>query len=440
MVDVQYGLVRQSNDYIQGKYKLSLLQQKLLTIGISRVQSSPTGELSATIKASEIRTITGLKGSGIYTQLRELSDAIQNHRILITDRTNNSFESFVIIPTCRYKDGDFTIYFNQEMKKHILDIQGPYTVLRLDSLLYLDNSFTFRIFQLLSSLSYGLKKGRKEVLVPYGVSELKFAIGVYDPEMTIYMPVGERVSASGEIKTRYRKTTVAKEISEGHITWDEAISLIDKKDRHYEDWYSFRSRILDVAKRELASSDKNEIVFDYEMEKSGRGGKVVSDVFHVMKNPKYKPAELRKEEENIIVSQLGALMEEEQLSYNELLNICRDGNWDFLYIEETYELAKKQPYIKNFVGWMRDALRKRYVDREPIETMSGRNREEIEVINDVFDEVHDPEMRKEIAARVRSRKSILDSDNENNGEDEKILAALKKMSKEQKDALLDALQ
>ena len=397
-----------ANDFLRGKYKLKGLQQKLLDIGIARIQSDVTGKMTAKISAAEIREITGLTGGGLYTQLKDLAQAIQNQRILITNKESRSFESYVIIPTAVYKDGDLTLVFNEDMARgRLYEVQAPYTRLRIDVL----NDLPFyasRLYRILKSYAhYPLKKGKRVVDVEYGVSELKFELGIYDPEMIINIPTGQKETAAGKIRTIYRKATISSEISKGHIDWDEAISYIEKKDHHFDDWYSFKSRILLPACRDISDNIKSDLICDLEPKKAGRGGKVVGVVFHVRKDPNYVPTPLLKDEKNIIISQLQALMEDEDLNVNDLMKICDSGGWDYQFIEDTYYLAKKQAYIENFVAWMRAALRDRYVEQTPVETMQGRTQEQIRHLNELREEKIDPVRKREIDERIRNHESVV---------------------------------
>lgn len=453
MTNIQYPpTIKQSSAYLRGKYKLTELQQKLVTLGMARVQADSTGGLSAIVRASEIRALTGAKGSGIYSQLLDLADAIQNQRILIKNDETKEFESTVIIPKCSYLNGDFYMEFHKDLKKHIMGYQKPYIYLRMDTVLDL-SLYASRLFGILKSyVAYPFIRGKREMDVEIGLNEIKFELGIYDPEMAIRIPSGVK-NVNGKMKTIYRKTKISKEIKEGRINWDEAVSYIAKENHRYDNWYSFKRRILAPACEEISRNAKSDITCEIEPRKAGRGAKVVAVVFHVRKDVNYRPAELLREERNIIITQLQALMKDERLSVEELEKICESGEWDYNYIEETYALAKRQAHIKNFVGWMRDALKNHYIDSAPVETMSGKTQEEIEILNEMVEEAHDPEVRKAAAKRVRKRKSILDNidykenppeeeypEEEPPREDDELLMALKGMSKERRKALLEALR
>lgn len=259
-----------------------------------------------------------------------------------------------------------------------MDIQNDYTNINIKLTCSFRSSFTYHLYKELRSYYYGAATtdGDGVVRVPfsnnkvYTVAELKFICRVADPDYS---------------------TKVSQLIKEG--LYDEAIEEIG--DVPFADWKNFKRKVLNVAKKELDESPLSDIIFDYEVHKGGRGGKVQGITFYVKKNPEYKGSRrftfytcngIEIEDSRDVMIQKTKEIIDEPILDEQAIDIYKAAGGDVDLIRRSYELAKKSPYIDNFVGWMVQCVKEDWADNEEISLMADRTQEEIAELDQLYQE------------------------------------------------------
>ena len=140
-----------------------------------------------------------------------------------------------------------------------------------------------------------------------------------------------------------------------------------KKDKKYEGYSQFRTRVLNVAKQEL--DNKGDISFSYE-EGLKKGKKVLSVIFHVYKNTPQNPDAYNAMEEYIKEKNVEdrqyvmprdlpeyADIYEKYIGHNDLTAedidlLILKANMDGDLVVKAIYVADNQEYLRNYMGWI----------------------------------------------------------------------------------------
>ena len=333
-----------SNEMVSAKYRSSLLENKIMAIALTRIEDGADDSLEAKLYPRElIRVISDKKH--IYDDLKKISKRIVSHAIFLEDGKGN-FKSFAMVTNADYINGEFTIRFNRELKNHILNLESHFTKLNLTVMTSFENVNAFRLYELFKSEFYKADKNGNLDL-EYNLSELKFIIGVANSDNEAHK------NRLAEMKNK--------------IDWDYLYECLDKKDKKYEGYSQFRTRVLNVAKQEL--DNKGDISFSYE-EGLKKGKKVLSVIFHVYKNTPQNPDAYNAMEEYIKEKNVEdrqyvmprdlpeyADIYEKYIGHNDLTAedidlLILKANMDGDLVVKAIYAADNQEYLRNYMGWI----------------------------------------------------------------------------------------
>lgn len=356
----QDSIVRKSNAFITAKYKSSLLENQLVSISLTRIKIVGK-EPQATIYPSELQELFGKKDTNIYKKLKAAANNMIGHSIVIEDGIGN-FKAFSMIPNAQYIDGCFTVFFNKELAPYITNLSGRYTSYHLANILHFKHDYTFRIYEILKKEDYLFTKGEKTIVKDYSLNEFKCMIGVVN------------MDEAGVKRARNRGAS-----------WDEIVEKI-AVEKKFSDWTSFKRRVLDPAKLEMA--EKCDIRFEYDTKRYGKGGKVSKLRFYIMQNdPNSKAKEEIGRKSAIIQSSeyvqremayelpesLEVYVGHNRLTTDNIASFYESAGYDAEMVVFAIEEADKQSHIRNYVGWIINCIQSQKSGKyqEPISVISG---------------------------------------------------------------------
>lgn len=339
------------NLLITAKYRSSLLENKLLAIALANIQNSyedDNGNLISELKASEIKKLMGDSSNSIYRHLEPIAQQMTGRTIGMKDPEREIFDYKSVVTHAHYENGTFTIEFNHLLKDQIIDIQNKYTVLNLPTMLLFKSVYSFRLYELLKSMSY-IPKGQKRNEedknweLKFQLSELKLELGV--------------VNANSD---RVQKILSNKK----HPNYDEAVKAAPEQ--VFEQYRDFKRRVLDVAVSEI--NEKTEINVEYETLKSGRGGKVNAIIFYVSYDNVAQKEEIVKTEEVVekpmdideLLDEIYDILEG-NFKLKDVRKIAKEADYNLASIKKAYKVYKKnEDNVENSVGFMIAAIKDGY--------------------------------------------------------------------------------
>ena len=137
---VQY---QKSNFIISGKYKSSLLENKLMAISLSKLQyaEETSDSLVSRIKASELRELLKGNSGSFYQKLDEAARKMTGKTIGISNPEEKRFCYLAVVIMSKYENGEFIIEYNKHLKKYLCNIKQNFTILNLSLMLSIDNGY-----------------------------------------------------------------------------------------------------------------------------------------------------------------------------------------------------------------------------------------------------------------------------------------------------------
>lgn len=350
------AIVRRSNAMIRSKSNQTLLQRKLFAYAMTKLKitldtKTNNKKLVAVVNIGELLKNLGSDNMMIYSRAKAISkDALQHTMILEDDPVRHSFVAINILDKVEYHNGNLTLTFNDELQKHTLDVREHYTNIYLDTLLHFGHTHSFRIYETLSTYKFMMKHVSKEepFIREYDLAELKAEIGLVDI------------------------TDKMKDDLNNGKTWAEVLDKYLGDNQPYKNYSNFKTRVLDVAKKEIAESKLADIQFDYEPIRQGKGGKTVGVRFFVWPKEPEEQQDDRISAEKIrsVLRTARGRLDEKQA---ETLLIRADGDAE----KVNYYLSHASGNVKNLLSWTISAIENNWTfhDREEQKTKkTGRGK------------------------------------------------------------------
>lgn len=367
-----------SNALINAKGKTSLFCQKLMAIGIQQAEEDEEGNLTTTIRGTDLRKIFGNKNGSFYQEIKELVEPVKGKpslldwRVVYTDDTTEKVEAINIVSDCKFEDGIFSFSFNKKVKNQVWQLKSNYTIFSLTETIPLKSIYSFRLFEMLKAeldkqqyraKKSGTYKPGDTYITDINLTDLKLKLGIIDPNTD-------------------RKILDAIKKDNPDFEMIENLAKGQKDTAKYKRFSDFREATLEVAKKELA--EKTSISFDYEQLKSGRGGRTTGIRFFIhskqdegveVESTKDTPvAEISEAEKYAVAFQAQVLLGTELFNMEDVLSIIKAAGYDMDRITAAHKLfMKSKTVIENPTGWMIDAIKKAYKQPQKKETTNQFN-------------------------------------------------------------------
>lgn len=350
-----------SNSFITSKMTASLLERKVMDLALSRIEVNASDKdypLKARLYPGELSKLVSDKHH-IYRDMSKLADSLIGHTLFIEDGKGN-FKAFSVVPNCNYVDGILEVIFNPELKDHVLMLEKDFTKLEQSVLLGFDKVASYRLYELLKKETYRIPAGKNAFCkVRYNICELKFMMGLANME-------------NEKVKNILRN-------KKQNVEWDELYKLLDKSERKYEKYADFKRYVLEPAQEEfLCCSD---IRFEFEGEKTVRAYTHI--VFTIYHNSPAARAEIderaefleQREQDNrqleMPMDMFPKLYEDyvghNKLTKEDITTLLKKANMDEQKVRKYIKMADRQSEIRNYMGWIVDAIENEYDDVAVVE-------------------------------------------------------------------------
>lgn len=381
--------VRQSNDIIQSLGKTTLLSNKVFLTATLKIENRDgvpaqlksyydkleritgtdfTHGLVAEFTNTEMRRIMESNSGSFYKNIEELMDPqsdkslIRQWIILVKDKESGLYGSTQVITSTLYdkKEGKLFIKFSSEkkIKDILINYRNNYTTLNYTLMMKFKSVYTYKLYSLLMSrIGYQdsvLKKKFDSYVFTYNLSELKYQIGILDPNIT------------PEVKNALMLPNPDYEKIENVVA----------KEKVLDRYPDLKRIVLDKAKNELEKSPLSEFIFDYNAIRSGRGGKV-TEIELIMRRKcsieQENKTPLTEEEKDAAICYLEEALKKYNLGYKDIKAIVVAAEYNIAKLEKACSyLENCNKDINNLVGFMIDAIKKDY--KEPVKVKkSGKN-------------------------------------------------------------------
>jgi len=172
-------LVTQSNQLVEARYNLPLVEQRLILTMISRIQPGDEDFKPYRISVSDLADFLGIDKSSAYRECKKTTENLLTRVINIEE--GDGLLQVGWVSSAKYIDGTgmVNLSFDPSLKPYLLKLKGNFTSSRLEMLLSFKSQYTMRIYNLLKQ--YERLREREMEL-----DQLKEVLGIRKDQYQMY--------------------------------------------------------------------------------------------------------------------------------------------------------------------------------------------------------------------------------------------------------------
>lgn len=225
--------VKKSNEFISANVDdMTLKETQLMELAVSliRENSRLDERIRVTIERKTLDMLFGLNGMS-NIKLRQLAEQLQSRAITLRPRAmgddldlfdgqavakerDTDWIRMVIVPTCEYRDGRFTLTFNQDLNAHLVELRERVTSYRLTNIVGMSSPYHVRLYGILA-----MQRNTARVVID--IARLRDMLGTQDKYPAFFEfrrrvldPAVVSVNAHTDIDVEYEAVRSNKEVSQ----------------------------------------------------------------------------------------------------------------------------------------------------------------------------------------------------------------------------------
>ncbi len=179
-------LVVKSNYLIEASYRLSLQEQRLILLMVSRIKPEDKGFQVYRIAVKDFNRIVGIKNEANYQRTKELTKKLLERSLQITK--DNSVLQITWLSSAEYFEGKgyVELSFDPKLKPYLLQLKEFFTKYRLQNVIRLKSSYSIKLYELLKQYE---NIGRRE----FTLEQLRRKLGLKDSEYPLYANFKQKI-------------------------------------------------------------------------------------------------------------------------------------------------------------------------------------------------------------------------------------------------------
>ena len=142
------ALVTRSNKLIEARYKLSLVEQKVIYAIISTIQPNDEEFFTCRFKISDLAKTCGLNSKTSYRQLEEVTRTLRDRSLTIRKENSLLQTGWINSAEYFYNDGIIEFCLDHKLKPYLLQLQSEFTKMKMAELMSFKSQYTSRIYEL----------------------------------------------------------------------------------------------------------------------------------------------------------------------------------------------------------------------------------------------------------------------------------------------------
>lgn len=150
----EHDKVTVSNNFIDARYDMSSLEQKIVLINISTIGFEDTEFKRNMFAVRDLATLMDVSPELLYRELPKICDNLLSKVFEIRSKDGDKWFKFNLLSSALYGNGIVVFKFNDEAKPFLLQLKSLFTSFSLNNILHLDSKYSLRIYQLCKSNSY----------------------------------------------------------------------------------------------------------------------------------------------------------------------------------------------------------------------------------------------------------------------------------------------
>lgn len=142
--------VVQANELLEGKQNLKLNSAKIMRSLIMQIKPEDDDLKSYLISIPDLAKLLKISSANIYRDIDEITDDILTNHVAIKDPIKGKFIKIQWVSACAYEKGiGLAIKINPLLKPFLLNLQNHYTQYQLEEVLAMKSVYAIRIYELL---------------------------------------------------------------------------------------------------------------------------------------------------------------------------------------------------------------------------------------------------------------------------------------------------
>jgi plasmid replication initiation protein len=171
-------LVSKANDLVEAKYRLTVQEQKLIIMAISKINPmKPDFENPYRLSVDEVAEACGLERTGIYQKVAATVDRLMTRLVKLKEDDGHRVVHWVSEAKYYTGMGHFDLWFHDKMKPYLLDLK-EYVSYDRKAVLQFQSQYSFRVYEILKKWQGSNKQNQFSVKV----DQLREVLGVRKTE------------------------------------------------------------------------------------------------------------------------------------------------------------------------------------------------------------------------------------------------------------------
>jgi len=142
--------ISKSNHLVESSYKLSLKEQRLILVCLSKIDPRGPVPKEISVTASEYSRLMHVANKNAYRELFKAASDIYNRSIVVFNREKKEeFRWVQKKTTCQKGEGKVTLVWSEEVLKYISQLSSRFTSYHLHNVAKLGTPYAIRLYELL---------------------------------------------------------------------------------------------------------------------------------------------------------------------------------------------------------------------------------------------------------------------------------------------------
>lgn len=175
--------LRQSNQLVEARYRLSVGEQRLIFLMLSNIHPEDTDLRTYKIHISDFKRVLGLRDDGVYIGIIQIVKTLMTKTFFIPKDKSYSGNDLQIgwISSVEYLKGQemVELSFDPKLKPYLLDLKREFTTLKLQHVMKIAGAYTIKLYLLLKY--YLIVSGKR-----FKLDELKQILEIPENEYKLF--------------------------------------------------------------------------------------------------------------------------------------------------------------------------------------------------------------------------------------------------------------
>ncbi|MFA5261455.1 MAG: replication initiation protein [Candidatus Omnitrophota bacterium] len=179
-------VVVKSNYLIEASYRLSLQEQRLILLMVSKIKQDDQNFHAYQIAVKDFNRIVGIKGEGSYQRTKELTKKLLERSMQIIK--DKSVLQITWLSSAEYFEGKgyVELSFDPKLKPYLLQLKDFFTRYRLQHVIRLKSSYSIKLYELLKQYENIGKRS-------FTLLELRSKLGLGEDEYPLYANFKQKI-------------------------------------------------------------------------------------------------------------------------------------------------------------------------------------------------------------------------------------------------------